>query len=291
MFWMSGTLTAFILAAVSVRALAHSLNAFEMMTVRSAGGLAILLAMGLARPQLLRGIAFRHMRMQLARNVAHFASQICWTIAIVLLPFATVFALEFTIPAWVTLLAVLFLDERMTATRALALGVCIVGVLIILRPGFEAFQPAVLVMIVATLLFAIAAIITKKLIVTETTFSIMFWMNLMQLPMNFAGSNPTFFLRLQPDMILPLAGIAVAGLAIHYCLANAFRYGDATIVVPMDFLRVPLIAVIGWMFYGERLDAFVFAGATIIVAGVLLNIRGEARRNLALKPTRMLPAE
>src|SRR5690242_12714346 len=81
MFWMSGTLTSFILAAVSVRALAHSLNAFEMMTVRSAGGLAILLAMGLARPQLLRGIAFRHMRMQLARNVAHFASQICWTIA------------------------------------------------------------------------------------------------------------------------------------------------------------------------------------------------------------------
>ena len=291
MFWMSGTLTAFILAAVSVRALAHSLNAFEMMTVRSAGGLAILLAMGLARPPLLRSIAFRHMRMQITRNIAHFASQICWTVAIMLLPFATVFALEFTIPAWVTLLAVLFLDERMTAARALALGVCIVGVLIILRPGFQAFQPAALVMIVATLLFAIAAIITKKLIVTETTFSIMFWMNLMQLPMNFAGSDPTFFLRLEPNMILPLAGIAIAGLAIHYCLANAFRYGDATIVVPMDFLRVPLIAVIGWMFYGERLDAFVFAGATIIVGGVLLNIRGEARRNLALKPARMLPAE
>ena len=117
-----GTLTAFILAAVSVRALSHSLNAFEMMTVRSAGGLVILLAMGLARPQLLRGIAFRHMRLQLARNVAHFASQICWTVAIMLLPFATVFALEFTIPAWVTLLAVLFLGERMTLTRAVALA-------------------------------------------------------------------------------------------------------------------------------------------------------------------------
>jgi len=291
LFWMSGTLTAFILAAISVRALSGSLNPFEMMTVRSTGGLVILLAMGLARPQLLRGIAFRHMRMQLARNVAHFASQICWTIAIMLLPFATVFALEFTIPAWVTLLAVLFLDERMTATRGIALAACIVGVLVILRPGFEAFKPAVLVMIVGALLFAIAAIITKKLIVTETTFSIMFWMNLMQLPMNFAGSDPTFFLRLETGMILPLAGIAVAGLAIHYCLANAFRYGDATIVVPMDFLRVPLIAVIGWMFYGERLDAFVFAGAGIIVAGVLLNIRGEARRSLALKPARMQPAE
>ncbi len=291
LFWMSGTLISFILAAVSVRALSAHLNAFEMMTVRSAGGLAILLAMGLARPQLLRGIAFRHMRMQFTRNLAHFASQICWTIAIMLLPFATVFALEFTIPAWVTLLAVLFLDERLSATRALALAACIVGVLIILRPGFEAFRPAALVMIVGAFLFAIAAIITKKLIVTETTFSIMFWMNLMQLPMNLAGSDPAFVLRLESGMILPLAGIALAGLAVHYCLANAFRYGDATIVVPMDFLRVPLIAVIGWMFYGEHLDAFVFAGAAIIVAGVLLNIRGEAQRSFALKRPRMQPAE
>ena len=62
-------------------------------------------------------------------------------------------------------------------------------------------------------------------------------------------------------MILPLLGVAVAGLAIHYCLTNAFRYGDAMIVIPMDFLRVPLVAVIGWMFYGEHLDIFVFAGA------------------------------
>jgi drug/metabolite transporter (DMT)-like permease len=290
-FWMSGTLVSFIVAAVSVRALAQSLNAFEMMTVRSAGGLAILLAMGLARPQLLRGITFRHMRMQFARNVAHFASQICWTVAIMLLPFATVFALEFTIPAWVTLLAVLFLGERMTPTRAGALAACILGVVIILRPGYAAFQPAALVMIVGALLFAIAAVITKKLIVTESTFSIMVWMNLMQLPMNFAGSDPAFVLRLDTHMILPLIGIASAGLAIHYCLANAFRYGDAMIVVPMDFLRVPLIAVIGWAFYGERIDAFVFAGAAVIVTGVLLNLRGEAQRDFALKRSAMQPAE
>ena len=121
-------------------------------------------------------------------------------------------------------------------------------------------------MVLGALLFAIAAVITKKLIVTESTFSIMLWMNLMQLPMNFAGSSDyTFFLKLDAAMALPLLGIAVAGLAIHYCLANAFRHGDAMVVIPMDFLRVPLIAVIGWMFYGEHLDAFVFAGAALIV--------------------------
>jgi drug/metabolite transporter (DMT)-like permease len=278
-FWMSGTLISFIVVALSVRTLSDRLNAFEMMSIRSAGGLLILFVMGLTIPGLWRSVRPHRMGLQAMRNVAHFGSQICWTFAIMLLPLATVFALEFTIPAWVTLLAVLFLGERMSITRAGALAVCFIGVLVILRPGFEAFKPAALVMIVGALLFAIAAVITKKLIVTEATFSIMFWMNLMQLPMNLAGSDPLFVLRLDISMALPIAGIACAGLAIHYCLANAFRYGDATIVVPMDFLRVPLIAIIGWMVYGEHLDVFVFAGAGLIVGGVLWNLRGEARRN------------
>ena len=232
------------------------------------------------RPALWRSISLRHKRLQFARNVVHFGSQICWTVAIMMLPFATVFALEFTAPAWVSLLAVLFLGERMTVSRAGALAVAFVGMLVILRPGFEAFQPAALIMIAGALFFAIAAVITKKLVATETTFSIVLWMNLMQLPMNFAGAGDhLFFLKLDAAMTLPLIGIAVAGLAIHYCLTNAFRHGDAMVVIPMDFLRVPLIALIGWMFYGEHIDVFVFAGAAVIVAGVLWNVRSEARRN------------
>ena len=107
----------------------------------------------------------------------------------------------------------------------------------------------------------------------------MFWMNLMQFPLNLAGSDPTFIFRIDASMIMPLVGVAVAGLSTHYCLTNAFRCGDAMIVIPMDFLRVPLIALIGWMLYGERLDTFVFAGAALIIVGVLWNVRGEAQRN------------
>ena len=189
------------------------------------------------------------------------------------------FALEFTTPAWVALLAVLFLGERMTLPRAAALALCSLGVLVILRPGMDSFQPAALLVVFGALLFAITATITKKLVETETTFCIMFWMNLMQFPLNLAGSDPTFIFRIDTSMILPLTGVAVAGLSIHYCLTNAFRYGDAMIVIPMDFLRVPLIALIGWMLYGEHLDAFVFTGAVLIIAGVLWNVRGEAQRS------------
>ena len=294
-FWMTGTLLSFIVAALSVRTLADKLSAFEMMSVRSAGGLIILFLLAVARPELLEGLRAHRLPLQAARNVVHFVSQICWTIAIMVLPFATVFALEFTTPAWVALLAVLFLGERMTLPRAAALALCSIGVLVILRPGMDSFQPVALLVVFGALLFAITATITKKLVETETTFCIMFWMNLMQFPLNLAGSDPTFIFRLDTSMILPLTGVAVAGLSIHYCLTNAFRYGDAMIVIPMDFLRVPLIALIGWMLYGEHLDAFVFTGAVLIIAGVLWNVRGEAQRSerTAVVPTRsaIQPAE
>jgi len=277
--WMTGTLLSFIIGALSVRALASRLSVFEMMTVRTAGSVLILIAFAVAQPQLFAGLKWRRMGLQGTRAVVHFGSQICWALAITLLPFATVFALEFTIPAWVALLAVLFLGERMTASRALALAICFVGVLVILRPGFQAFKPAALIMLLGALFFAITAIMTKKLIPTETTFAILFWMNLIQLPLNFAGSDWLFFLKLSPAMTLPLIGVTVGGLAVHYCLTNAFRCGDAIVVIPMDFLRVPLIALIGWVFYGEHIDGFVFAGAGLIMAGVLWNVRAEAQRN------------
>ena len=255
--WMTGTLLSFIIGALSVRALASRFSVFEMMTVRTAGSVLILLAFATMRPELYAGLKWRRMRLQGTRAVVHFGSQICWALAITLLPFATVFALEFTIPAWVALLAVLFLGERMTANRAFALAIMLLG----------------------ALFFAITAIMTKKLIPTETTFAILFWMNLIQLPLNFAGSDWLFFLKIDPSMALPLIGVTVAGLAVHYCLTNAFRCGDAIVVIPMDFLRVPLIALIGWAFYGEHIDAFVFAGAGLIMAGVLWNVRAEAQRS------------
>ena len=153
------------------------------------------------------------------------------------------------------------------------------GVLVIVRPGLASFQPMALLVLFAALMYGISLTVTKQLTNRVSTFAIIFWMNLMQLPMNFAGSHPLFFLKLDASMMLPVLGVAVAGLAIHYCLTNAFRYGDAMIVIPMDFLRVQLVAVVGWMFYGERLDIFVFAGAALIVTGVLWNVRGEARRS------------
>jgi drug/metabolite transporter (DMT)-like permease len=276
--WMSGVLLSFTVMAVSIRALARTFNVFEILAIRNAAGLAILLAIASTRPILRASLLSRRMGMHFLRNSVHFAAQYAWALSITLLPLATVFALEFTNPAWLALLATWLLGERMTRSRAGAVVLGFLGVAVILRPGFEAFQPASLIILGAALGFAVSSIVTKKLIVTETTFAILFWMNAMQLPMNLIGSSSSFVGRVDSTQILPLVGVAISGLTSHYCLTNAFRHGDASIVVPLDFLRIPLIALIGWSFYGEPLDGFVFAGAAIIVVGIAWNLRTEATR-------------
>jgi drug/metabolite transporter (DMT)-like permease len=276
-FWMAGTLLSFSVIAVAIRALAGTLSLFEILTVRSAIGLTILLAIVALRPQLRAALLPRRMGLHLARNTVHFLSQYAWALSVTLLPLATVFALEFTMPAWTTLLAVALLGERLTPSRIAALVLGLLGVLVIMRPGLETFRPAALWVLAAAFGYALANVATKKLTATESTFAIIFWMNVMQFPMGLAGSDPSFIARLDGAMLLPALGIGLAGLASHYCLTNAFHAADASVVVPLDFLRMPLIAVVGWLLYAEPFDPYVFLGAGLIVVGVLWNLHAELR--------------
>jgi drug/metabolite transporter (DMT)-like permease len=197
-----------------------------------------------------------------------------------------VFALEFTTPAWTMLLAALVLGERMTPSRIGAVVLGFAGVLIILRPGLAAFHYASLLVMGAALLYAVSMINTKQLTRTESAFAIVFWMNVMQFPMSLAGSALDFPLRFTSSDILPILGVGISGVTSHYCLTNAFRAGDASVVVPLDFLRLPMIAAVGWWLYAETLDIFVLAGAVTIVAGVIWNLRAETRPGPVPAPER-----
>jgi drug/metabolite transporter (DMT)-like permease len=276
--WMTGALLSFSAMAISIRGLAGQLNIFEILSIRNGCGIVVLVALVAFKPELRRFLALRRMGLHAARNGVHFASQYAWALSVTLLPLATVFALEFTMPAWVALLAVPLLGERMTLSRAGSIVLGFAGVLIILRPGLEAFRPAALLVLAAALGFAISLIATKQLTKDVSTLAILFWMNIMQFPIALAGSDPLFLLKLGTEQIPAFLGVGIAGLSSHWCLANAFRSGDATVVVTFDFLRIPLIALVGWLFYNEGLDVVVFAGAAVIIAGVVWNLRDEARR-------------
>ncbi len=275
--WMTGALLSFSAMAVSIRALSGTLHILEILAIRNAGGLAILLAVGAWRPELLRTVNARRARLHIARNAVHFGGQYLWATSLTLLPLATVFALEFTMPAYTALLAVMFLRERITVSRIGVVVFGFLGVLVILRPGLETLRPAAFLVLTAAFGYAVVMIQTKALTSTETAYAILLWMSIIQLPLTLIGSNPLSYLRLGVTDLLPICAIAVAGLTSHFCLTQAFRSGDATLVVPLDFMRIPLIAIIGWRFYGEPLDAYVFFGASLIVAGVLWNLRAEVR--------------
>ena len=277
--WMVGALLSFSVMAVSIRELSRAgLSIFEILAIRSGVALFVLLTLLAVRKDLRVHALPRRMGLNLFRNTVHYASQYSWALSLTMLPLATVFALEFTMPAWTAVLAVWFLHERLTPSRLGVVILGLIGVLVILRPGVAGFNPAAILVLLAAFGYAITMITTKQLTKTETTFGIVFWMAVIQLPLSLIGSDPTVFMRFEPRHILPAIGVGMAGLTSHYCLSNAFRSGDATLVVPLDFMRIPLIAVVGWAFYGERLDVFVLLGAMIIVSGVLWNLRSEVAR-------------
>ena len=274
--WMVGALLSFSVMAVSIRELSRAgLSIFEILAIRSGVALLVLFVLLAVRPDLRVHALPRRMGLNIFRNTVHYASQYSWALSLTMLPLATVFALEFTMPAWTALLAVWFLHERMTPSRLGVIILGLIGVLVILRPGIAGFNPAALLVLLAAFGYAITMITTKKLTMTETTFGIVFWMAVIQFPLSLIGSDSTVFLQFGTRHILPAIGVATAGLTSHYCLSNAFRSGDATLVVPLDFMRIPLIAVVGWALYGERLDIFVLLGALTIVSGVLWNLRSE----------------
>ncbi|MGB6911484.1 MAG: DMT family transporter [Pseudolabrys sp.] len=277
--WMIGALLSFSIMAVSIRELSRAgLSIFEILAIRSGVALLVLLSLLAVRPEMRLHAVPRRMGLHLFRNTIHYASQFSWALSLTMLPLATVFSLEFTMPAWTAVLAVWFLHERMNASRLGVVVLGLIGVLVILRPGVAGFNPAAILVLLAAFGYAITMITTKKLTITETTFAIIFWMAVIQFPLSLIGSDPAAFLNIDTRHILPAIGVGTAGLTSHYCLSNAFRSGDATLVVPLDFMRIPLIAVVGWAFYGERLDLFVLLGALIIVSGVLWNLRSEVAR-------------
>ena len=275
--WMVGALLSFSLMAVSIRELAsHGLSIVSILGIRAGGALVVLSALLVARPELLAYVRPRRPWLHLLRNGIHFASQMAWATGLTILPLAMVFALEFTMPAWTILLAPLMLRERLSASRIGVVVLGLAGVLVILRPGIASVNPAAFLVLIAALGYALTNITTKMLTATETTFGIIFSMMAIQLPLALALTDLSVYRLMTVADIAPALCVVAGGLFSHYCMTNAFRAGDAMVVVPLDFLRIPLIAVVGWVLYREALDIFVLIGAVIIIAGVMWNLRAES---------------
>jgi drug/metabolite transporter (DMT)-like permease len=277
--WMIGAILAFSAMAVAGRAAAFELDTFELMTYRSIIGLIIVVVVGGAAGTL-NQVTRRHLGVHFFRNLAHFTGQNLWFYAITVAPLALVFALEFTSPLWVMALAALFLGERLTPIKLLAGGLGFVGVLVVVQPGAAPLSMGMVTAATAAIFFATTAILTKRLTRTETITCILFYLTTMQLVIGLIAC------LIDGDMALPSAAtapwllvIGCGGLLAHFCLTTALSIAPASIVMPMDFVRLPAIAVVGMLFYQEPLQWGVLVGACLIFAANYLNIITGQRRS------------
>jgi drug/metabolite transporter (DMT)-like permease len=258
-----------------VRELLRHMGASEILFLRTLVTQLLVLAV-LAR-QGTATLRTRLFRLHVARALMHIGGQYCWIYAIGALTLATVFAIEFTMPVWVAVLATLFLGARMNRGRVTMLMLGLAGIAIILRPDVGGLHPAALVMVLGSVFYAGNMIMTKRISAADSPLAVIFWMSLTQLPLTFLTALPQWVTPRPTDLLWAVV-IGCGSFIAHYSMTRAMKLGDATLVVPIDFLRLPLIALIGAVLYGEPLDAATFIGAGVIFAGTYYSLTRETRR-------------
>ena len=276
--WMIGAMFSFSLMAVSGRELATNLNTFEIMLFRSLIGFLIVLAIGYFAKTLAE-IKRDRLGLHLFRNLAHFSGQNLWFFAVASIPFSQLFALEFSTPVWVALLAPLFLGEALTKQRVLAVIIGFAGVLIVARPDINQFDFAIIAAVACAICFAGSMMATKKLTSDQSITCILFWLTLMQLAMGLVATVFTGTIAVPEGInIFWIVIVGIGGLTAHFCITNALALAPAIVVIPLDFMRLPLISVIGFLAYGEAFELPILVGAGVIFIAILLNLKAEKQR-------------
>ncbi|PKI02677.1 DMT family transporter [Glaciecola sp. 33A] len=276
--WMLGAIFSFTTMAIAGRELGAGFDTFEIMLYRSAIGLMIVLILVYATGTF-RQIGIREWRTHFIRNVFHFTGQNLWFYAVTVIPLAQVFALEFTSPLWVILLSPFLLGERLTLIRVIAALMGFIGILIVARPDITSLHPGILAAASCAIFFALTYVFTKRLTRTESIAAIMLYLSALQLIFGLISAGYDGDIALPNITDMPLLGlVAACGLLAHFCITKALTIAPATIVAPLDFVRLPIIAIAAMVIYNEAIDIWVFVGASIIFAGNYLNIWVETRK-------------
>ena len=276
--WMTGTIVSFSAMAVSGRAISFELDTFEIMMYRSIIGLIIVLLLAkLFKTH--REISTQNLSLHFYRNLSHFTGQNLWFYALTLIPFAQLFAFEFSVPLWVMLAAPFLLGERLTNIRIISILVGFIGILIVTRPWLAGLAPGIIPAALCAIGFACSVIFTKQLTQKVSITCILFWLTSMQLLMAVicAGYDGDISLPSSSNFIWIII-IGIGGLLAHFCITKALQLAPATVVTPIDFCRLPVIAAIGYVFYNEALDIFIIGGAIIIFIANYINIWSETKK-------------
>lgn len=272
--WMVGSMLSLCAMGIFGRLLGGAFSTYEIMLYRSAVGIVIMTAV-LQWGGRWGDIRLQYFKLHFLRNLSHFIGQNLWFFALTLIPMAQLFALEFTTPLWVLVFSVLFLNEQLTKMRVFWAILGFGGAVLSASPGGIEWNAGTITALLSAIGFAGSITATKILTRYESTRAILFFLVWLQLGFS------AVMVAVDGTMQMPntaqafyLAMIGVLGLSAHWCLTQALRLAPATVVVPIDFIRLPLIAAVGVAFFQEPLEFTIILGGAITFFAAYANLYG-----------------
>ena len=279
--YMLAATALFSVMVASVRHVSAEVDSFEIVFFRNMLGIFIVGPI-IAR----RGIGFlrtSRIRLYVWRTALGLGSMFMWFYAVTVTPIAEAVALSFTAPLFVTIVAVLLLHEKVGIPRWVATAVGFGGAMIVLRPGVAEVTTGHLLLIASSILMAMSIVSIKMLSATEPPERIVAYMVILFTPVSFI---PALFVWEWPSWIslFWLCVVAGAGTFAHIAFTRALSKADASAVMPLDFMRLPFAAIIGFLAFSETPDVWTFAGAAVIFISSIYIARRESLDRRALNP-------
>lgn len=256
----------FTVMHTSVRHLTSDLHPFEVAFFRNALALLFFIPI-IARS---RGTLLKtnHFKWHLLRSAFNIVAMLIFFYALSITPLATVQALSFTAPLFTTILAVFILGERVRLRRWAAIAVGFTGVLIIIRPGIQPVELGTILVLCSASIWALTMVIIKRLSNTDSPLTITAYVTIFLTIMSLIPALLVWETPMGSQWSW-LFFAAITGTLAQLCLAKAFAYADATIVLPIDFAKIIWGSALGYLFFGEYVSVYTWIGAVVIFASAL----------------------
>ena len=266
---------------IFIRKASENLHVLEVVFFRNL--LAFIVMLPLLRSTGLAAIKMNNTRLFFMRGFVGAIGMIAGFTCLTLIPLAQATAISFSQPLFITIGATLFLGEIIKARRIAAIIVGVIGMLIIVQPGFNGFSFGIMLAIVSALALSVNALIVKKLTITDSPQAIIMWMVIMLIPITFIPAItvwqwPSF------ETWLYLWGIAILGTLAHFSWTKSYVMAEITSLEPIGFIKLPIIALLGWMIFAEIPGTWTWVGGLIIFMSTIYISQREAKAANSLKP-------
>ena len=271
----------FSIMVIFIRKAAENLHVFEVVFFRNL--LAFIVMLPILKSTGLVAIKMNNTKLFFMRSFIGAIGMLAGFTSLTLIPLTQATAISFSKPIFITIGATIFLGEIIKARRIAAIIIGIIGMLIIVQPGVNSFSFGIMLAIIAALAHSLNALIVKKLTLTDTPQAIVTWMVIILIPITFIPAIPVWEWP-SFETWLYLWGIAIVGTLAHFSWTKSYSMTDITSLEPIEFIKLPIMALLGWMIFSEIPGTWTWVGGLIIFMSTIYISHREAKATDSLKP-------